>query len=218
VSEARPELWRLALQFLQRAGLTREPWGRDQALVDDLLAELYVLGERPSVDDVRLALEEMGAGGTWAKVIAARWSKRVARPTWRPRAVAQLGAGWDGPFYVLDELVREHELRSISERLGDALHLSALDYMRRAATDPAAHETRDAAALFALSAGAVRLWALSQEAVKGMSWPSVLSCALSRRDSLLSQWTNAGRALERERLERWRARQEADRLRQQDAK
>jgi hypothetical protein len=75
---------------------------------------------------------------------------------------------------------------------------------------------RDAAALFALSAGAVRLWALSQDAVKGMSWPSVLSCALSRRDNLLSQWTNAGRALERERLDRWRREQDAARLRDEE--
>jgi hypothetical protein len=216
VSEARPELWRVALLFLQRGGLTSEPWGRDQARVDDLLAELYVLGERPSVDEMRSALAEFGAGGLWAKTITARWAKRVARPTWRPRALAHLGTGWVRPFCIPEQLVNDHGLRSVSERLVDALDASASDYMRHAATDPATQQTQDAAALFGLNAGAVRLWALSQDAVEGMSWPSVLSCALGRRDNLFGQWTNAGRALERERLDRWRAEQDEARLRDED--
>jgi hypothetical protein len=88
------------------------------------------------------------------------------------------------PFYVLDELVKEHGLRAIPDRLVDALRASASDYMHRAQKEPAAKATQEAAAFFALTAGAVRLWALSQDAVEGIPWPSVLSCALTRRDNL----------------------------------
>jgi len=116
------------------------------------------------------------------------------------------GSGWRRPFYVLDQLATEHGLRPIPDRLVDALAAAAHNYMRLSATDLAAANTGDAAAVFGLTAGAVRLWSLTQDAVEDASWSSVLSFALFRHDNLGGFWTNAGRAREREQLERYRER------------
>ena len=204
------ELWRAVLELLCGHPLTAEPWGRDQARVDETLAELFLLGERPSVDSMRVAITELGASHGWTKEVAARWRKRLARPGWEPRALAR-GGGWVRPFYIPELVVHELGLRPIPDRLADALDTAARAYMTRSAADPASAGTSDEATIFALSAGAVRLWSLLQDAVEDMSCPSVVSTALDRKDNLVRHWTNAGRERERAKIERWRA--EEDELR-----
>lgn len=188
------ELWRLVLAYLREEPCASEPSGRDSARVDELFAELYVLGERPSVEDVRDALAELGTGESWANEVAKRWRKRVRQPTWKPRELTRSGSGWLRPFFIPERLVTEHVLRPIPDRLAEALAIAARDCMRRSATDPESAGTSDEAAMYALTAGAVRLWALSQDAADGVGWPSVLSCALVANDTLGRHWTNAGRS------------------------
>jgi hypothetical protein len=195
------ELWRVALEYLREHPSTSEPNGRDRALVDALLVELYILGERPLICEVRRALADLGTGESWSSAVIVRWRKRLEGPTWRPRELMRNG-GWVRPFVVLESLVAKHGLRPIPERLVDALLVAAADYVRCAEADPTAAATSQEAALYALTAGAVRLWALSRDAVDGLSWPSVLACGLHGNDNLVRNLTNAGRAREGERLKR----------------
>ena len=115
-----------------------------------------------------------------------------------------------GQFYIPELVVHELGVRPIPDRLADALGTAARAYMTRSAADPASAGTSDEATIFALSAGAVRLWSLLQDAVEDMSCPSVVSTALDRKDNLVKHWTNAGRERERAKIERWRA--EEDRV------
>jgi hypothetical protein len=204
---AEPPLWQLVLDWLRDDNpLASEPWIRDRARIDETLAELYLLGERPPVAEVGSFLRETGAEDAWARDVSDRWRKRLANPSWRPRELARSGAAWVLPFYASDRVTREHGLRSVPERLAASLESAALDYMRKAAADPASAGASAEAQVFALTARAVRLWALSRDSVSDVGWPSVMSHGLSRRDkNLVRHLTNAGRALEREELDRYAA-------------
>ena len=158
-----PPLWKPVLNWLASAYLTSEPWIRDRARVDAVLWELYALGERPAVPELRRYLDELGESDGWAREVADRWRRRVRNPRWRPRRRDREGEPWVRPFYVVDRVVREHGLRSIPDRLADALTTAALDYMRVGEADPGAVRGSVEADVFALTTEAVYAWALTRE-------------------------------------------------------
>lgn len=58
-------LWQAVLDWLRRHPVAAEPWLRDRARIDETSAELFILGERPSVTDVRVYLAAAGASDEW---------------------------------------------------------------------------------------------------------------------------------------------------------
>ena len=198
-------LWKPVLVKLSEHPLTRELWPRDRPRLDEPLLELFLLGERPSVSEVRAFLAELGTTDVLAREAAVRWRRRLKNPGWRPRELIRSGPGWATPFYVPDLVVRENALRGISDRLVQAIGVAAGDYMQRSASDPASVGTSVEATVFGLTAAAVRLWSLSQDSVKDVGWPSILSRSVTPSDTLARHWTNSGRAREQERLDRWAA-------------
>jgi hypothetical protein len=202
-------LWKLVLAKLSEHPLTRELWPRDRPRLDETLLELFVLGERPSVSEVRGFLAEIGASPVLAREARVRWRRRLENPGWRPRELIRSGPGWVTPFYLPDLVVREHALRDISDRLGQAITVAARDYMQRSASDRSSVGTSVEGTVFVLTAAAVRLWSLSQDSVADLPWPSILSRSLTPHDTLAGHWTNSGRAREQERLDRWAAEDDA---------
>ncbi len=205
MSVADDSLWKPVLAKLSEHPLTRELWPRDRPRLDETLLELFVLGERPAVSEVRAFLAGIGASEVLAREVAVRWRKRLKNPAWRPRELIRSGPGWVTPFYLPDLVVCENALRDISDRLGQAIAVAASDYMQRSTSDPSSVGTSIEAAVFGLTAAAVRLWSLSQDSVEDIGWPSILSRSLMPGDSLARHWTNSGRAREQERLDRWSA-------------
>jgi hypothetical protein len=205
MSAAADSLWKPVLAKLSEHPLTRELWPRDRPRLDEALLELFVLGERPSVSEVRAFLADIGASEVLAREAAVRWRKRLKNPAWRPRELIRSGPGWVTPFYLPDLVVRENALQGISDRLGQAIAVAARDYMQRSTSDPSSVGTSVEATVFGLTAAAVRLWSLSQDSVDDIGWPSILSRSVTPNDNLARHWTNSGRALERERLDRWSA-------------
>ena len=61
MSAAVDSLWKPVLAKLSEHPLMRELWPRDRPRLDETLLELFVLGERPSVREVRAFLAEIGA-------------------------------------------------------------------------------------------------------------------------------------------------------------
>ncbi len=198
-------LWKLVLTKLSEHPLMRELWPRDRPRLDETLLELFLLGERPSVSEVRGFLAEIGASPVLAREARVRWRRRLENPGWRPRELIRSGPGWATPFYLPDLVVHEHALRDISDRLGQAVAVAARDYMQRSASDPSSVGTSVEGTVFGLTAAAVRLWSLSQDSVDDLPWPSILSRSLTPHDTLSGHWTNSGRAREQERLDRWAA-------------
>jgi hypothetical protein len=203
MSTAAHSLWKPVLEKLSEHPLTRELWPRDRPRLDETLLELFVLGERPSVSEVHAFLAEIGASEVLAREAAVRWRKRLKNPGWRPRELIRSGPGWVTPFYIPDLVVRENELLNISDRLAHAIAVAARDYMQRSASDPSSVGTCVEATVFGLTAGAVRMWSLSQDSVEDLGWPSILSNSLTPSDNLARHWTNSGRAREQERRDRW---------------
>jgi hypothetical protein len=199
------ELWQATIGFLRTAGVTSEPWGRDRGRVEELLAELYLLGERPSVEEVRVYLDSLGiAAGHWGREIVRLWRKRVRRPGVRLKG----RGGWVYPFAIPDGLVEEHGLRSVDERLLDALAAASTDYLRLAEAEPGSPRVDEARALLHLTAQAVDWRGLSRDRAHDHGWPSV---TLWRRgpDTFAEYHTRAGEARRREREERLRREYEA---------
>jgi hypothetical protein len=189
-------LWKLVLAKLSEHPLMRELWPRDRPRLDETLLELFLLGERPSVPEVRAFLVEIGATEVLRREVGVRWRRRLKNPGWRPRELIRSGPGWLTPFYLPDLVVREHALRDISERLGEAIAVAARDYMQRSAREPSSVGTSVEATVFGLTAAAVRVWSLSQDSVEDLGWPSILSRSLTPHDNLAGDWTNSGRARE----------------------
>ena len=193
-----PSLWQAALEYLRGHDSASDPAGRDRPLVDGLLVELYVLGERPSVDEVRDYLDAAGVpDGPWRRGIIRVWRDRLKHPTRRSRRIG----GWEYPFVVPETLAAELGLRPVPDRLAEAASEAAGNYMRCAATDPGAEETPTAAELHEITAFAVRLWALSRDRIDGVDWPSVIRVPRPARDNLAEYATNTGRAREEARIE-----------------
>ncbi len=120
MSAALDSLWKPVLAKLSEHPLMRELWPRDRPRLDETLLELFVLGERPSVREVRAFLAEIGASEVLRREVGVRWRKRLKNPGWRPRELIRSGSGWATPFYLPDLVVRENALRDISDRLGQA--------------------------------------------------------------------------------------------------
>lgn len=187
-----PSLWRLAIDYLRSHPSTSHPTGVDRRRVEQILAELYVLGERPTVDDVRAYFDEQGVGATgWSKDLVRVWRDRLKNPTRRHRG----RSGWLYPFNVFDYLVTEHGLRSVDARIVEALAAAAADYLDRAERDPAAPETRRAEELFVVTQGAVRLRAMAHDrATDDTDWPSIVTRYKTWYDNVSGYATRAGRA------------------------
>ena len=205
MSAAVDSLWKPVLAKLSEHPLMRELWPRDRPRLDETLLELFVLGERPSVREVRAFLVEIGASDVLRREVGVRWRKRLKSPGWRPRELVRSGSGWATPFYLPDLVVRENALRDVSDRLAQAIAVAAGEYMQRSASDPSSVGTSVEATVFELTAAAVRLWSLSQDSVEDIGWPSILSRSLTPSDNVARHWTNSGRAREQERLDRWAA-------------
>jgi hypothetical protein len=62
-------------------------------------AEMYILCERPAVDDLGGELVRLGATERWAKPLIKRWEQRLASPTWRAQKLRH-GSAWVRPFNV----------------------------------------------------------------------------------------------------------------------
>jgi hypothetical protein len=193
------ELWQAVLEFLRHAGVTSEPWGRDRGRVEELFAELYVLGERPSADDVRAYLLGRGVrDGRWLRETVRLWRARLRQPTRQHRGEG----GWAYPFAMAEHLVAEHGLRSIDDRLSDALVAAASAYLEAAAVEPGGDRADQLRALFLVTAQAVDWRALSRDRYDDIGWPRIMQ---RRRgpDRFVEMYTRAGRARERARLQRW---------------
>ena len=196
MSAAVDSLWKPVLAKLSEHPLMRELWPRDRPRLDETLLELFVLGERPSVREVRAFLVEIGASDVLRREVGVRWRKRLKSPGWRPRELVRSGSGWATPFYLPDLVVRENALRDVSDRLAQAIAVAAGEYMQRSASDPSSVGTSVEATVFELTAAAVRLWSLSQDSVEDIGWPSILSRSLTPSDNVARHWTNSGRARE----------------------
>lgn len=200
------ELWQAAIEWLRRTGVTAEPWGQDRGRVEEVFAELYVLGERPSANEVRAYLESLGiAAGRWGREVLRLWRKRLRRPTVRLRK----RSSWAYPFAVLDSLVETHGLRPIDERLLDALAAAASEYLWLAESEPGSPRVDEARAVLELTSQAVDWRGLSRDRPDDRGWPSVTS---RRRgpDTFAEHHTRAGGTRRREREERLRRKYEAD--------
>lgn len=186
-----------------------EVWGRDLGRVDDTLAELYLLGERPTVAEARYGLQAAGLRGTWSDVVVERWHKRCKMPTWCPRHLASGAPGrWVLPFYWPDVVARDLDLKTVSDRLQSAVAAAADTHMSTSRDAPGTQQARTAEAVFWRTANALNLWALAGDAAPGAVFPSVMAGRIGPsgpREHL----TSAGRALERLRLERYRAEPDA---------
>lgn len=183
-------LWQAALDYLRRHPSASDPAGRDRPLVDGLFVELYVLGERPSVDEVHDYLCAAGVPeGPWRRGLIRVWRDRLEHPARRSRRIG----GWAYPFVVPETLVAELGVRSVPDRLADAARAAAADYMLRAGVEPGADETHTAGELHEITSFAVRLWALSRDRIDGVEWRSPVQWPKATAD-IAEYATRTGRA------------------------
>jgi hypothetical protein len=188
-------LWQVTLDFLRRHPSAADPNGVDRGRIDDLLVELYVLGERPTVADVRAYFDATGlAESRRAARMVTVWTERLARPTRRHRAAQ----GWLYPFAVPEQLASEHGLEPVAPRLARALAAAAADHLAHAEVEPAGDAARNADRLFTITSNAVRLYALSRDRVEDdrrpSSFPSIVVVYKTWLDSLAERETRSGRA------------------------
>lgn len=193
------ELWQAAFEYVVKSASTSDLRTRDRSRVEELFAQLYLLRERPSVDEVRRYLDERwpNQSPTWRRELLRLWRKRLRAPATRIR-----GTTWAYPFVIPEHLVDKHGIKPISERLLDALATAAREYIGLMDTEPDGESAEQAAVLFTLTAQAVRFWALSRDRLD-VTWPSVTSRPRTP-DRLAEYGTRSGRARHDARIERWR--------------
>jgi hypothetical protein len=204
-------LWQAAVEFIVKSGVTAEPWGRDKGRVEELFAQLYLLGERPSAVEVRTYMRERWPqqGRHWQDTIVRLWRKRLSKPAHQPASVRRT-TGWSYPFTIPEMLAQKHDLGSVGDMLLAALDTAARSYLQAVEEDPSRASGSEVAAIYGLTAQAVRLWALSRDRIEDLPWPSVTKPPRAR-DNLVVYATNTGREQEGLRIKRFRERDDARR-------
>jgi hypothetical protein len=142
-------LWRRVVEWLRSVGLIEVwPEGRDRARVREVLFEVYLLGERPNVAEVREAIRQKNPD--WAREVAQLWTLRLRKP----HQVPKLG-GWRYPFYVPAEILGRS---AVADRLVVQVEHSAAAYARLIAEGATARELVEADASLRLQTDALRVW------------------------------------------------------------
>lgn len=195
-------LWQAALDWLARGPFTEPDGSRDRPLVVALFVELYLLGERPTVDEVAAYLDERRLRGPrWRTAILRLWRDRLANPTKPTRPPGS----WRYPFVVPERLIADHNLPpSVTDRLIRSVSEAAADYMRVAELEPGSKRAGAAKRLFIVTSNAIRLRALTHDAAgDDVHWPSILFREVTALDHVEGRLTRAGIARTEARLERW---------------
>lgn len=118
-------LWKLCLRFLT-GGQINYLYPLDEPQVVYLLQDLYALGERPSVDELRAFARQIWSDwGSSEKRLVEIWKLISRNPDHRFRRLK--GIEWrDQPFFKVEYIIKENGLTGLSERLGEvactALH------------------------------------------------------------------------------------------------
>lgn len=200
MTEKPTALWQEAIAFLGGFLQAREPLDRDRGPVEELLAELYLLGERPSADELRSYVQSLRPRPPreWEDAVIELWKRRLKKPAFHPPSTNS-DRGWAYPFGVPESCAADHGLTPIPERLASAISDAALAYVEQMERQPESQEALDAAGVFELTARAVRLYALSRDRVDDRGFPSVTKRPRGR-DNLYEQWTRVGRARAEARL------------------
>jgi hypothetical protein len=202
----RIELWQAALSWLlERPAITRSPWLGDRARVEEVLIELYLLGERPTPEETRVYAESLGASSAWAREVAKLWRQRLKDPMRQPKELRR-STQWRHTFLVPEEAAAEHGLTPVGERLVEALRAAAADFLEQAERDPGAKSTALAWELVEALSSALRIWAETRDAVEDVSWPSSIPSRRRARIVPFTSWrTKTGKAASEERLKALRA-------------
>lgn len=110
-------LWQAVIEFIVTCGVTSEPWGRDKSRIEELFAQLYLLGERPSPDDLQAYMRERWPQqrSPWQNEIIKLWRKRLKNPTHQPASVRK-ATGWSHLFTIPEMLVEKHGLTPIGRQ------------------------------------------------------------------------------------------------------
>jgi hypothetical protein len=186
------ELWEATFNYIVECDVTSAPSGQDRGRIEELFAQLYLLGQRPSVVEVRSYLQERWPAQDrgWQSEILKLWRQRLKTPSRQPKS-ARRGA-WAYPFVIPETLAREHDLASVPDRLTAALADAAHAYIKAVEAEPGSPDTDVAAAVYALTAQAVRFFALSRDRIDEVDWPSVTTPPRAN-DNLFEYATRAGR-------------------------
>jgi hypothetical protein len=147
------ELWRLVVAWMRSpGGVTAEPGARDAPFVRQLLWELYMLGERPTTAEVRVAGGVDGHPTAWSRAVAKLWAERLRDPT------RQMRRKYWHYFAIPNALVEERGLESLAARLAHELELAAREYAAAIDSKTPAERLRELDGLVRLQSLALRTW------------------------------------------------------------
>ena len=152
VSQARP-LWQEIIDALARGGLTREIWpgGRDRARVREALWELYLLGERPTLAELRGHVESHLPQSTWRTELVSLWADRLHFPA---RVPASRSSRY--PFALMDQPASEG--RTILDRLSEAAVRAVNDFTAAVDRNDDELVLRDLSQILDIQVDALRVW------------------------------------------------------------
>ena len=210
IRQTQPPLWQLAIELTTTDGAISEPWGRDRARMEALLAELYLVGERPARRDVRAFMRLRWAVQSqyFQDAILGAWSRRLSRPLHTPRSItAERGWPWAYPFLHLEAIVQEHRLEPIGPRLLRVLTVAAGAYLGSAEDAPGSDESLEAERALQSAAQALRVWGWTRDRDPDWTW-SARVFALPRQRFNIA--TRRGRADHGDWLARPRRHDEAE--------
>lgn len=123
-----------------------------------ILWELAVLGELPT----RAELVQRAGGRTWAVEVGHLWAERVREPTRTIRARRP----WRYPFVVPSDLVNQHALRPLEDRLADQAVKAARAYSAAIRERPSWTELRTAEDRLRLQTHALRVWGQTLDSLR----------------------------------------------------
>jgi hypothetical protein len=150
-------LWPLVVKEMRRT-LTHEPWGRDRARVREILWDLYLLGERPTPEEIRTEAGD----GRWGREVARLWAERLRNPTRNIRE----RSGWHHRFVVIEGVLKEEGLPPIEDWLARQAGIAAHAYAKAISADSPEDELRRAENIFRLQTRALRVWGQTREALR----------------------------------------------------
>jgi hypothetical protein len=159
-SHAVTELWREAIRWMRSGGMTTEPWpkGRDRARVRMLLWELYLLGERPTPEEIRIAGGRDGKATTWSRAVADLWRDRTSSPLQIPFG----DQSFRHPFIIPALEIEKNGLDSIESRLAAQVVSATERYEEALATGASEDDVLELEAILSLQVHALRVWGETQ--------------------------------------------------------
>src|SRR5262245_22292116 len=109
-----PPLWHSYIDFIAEDTPCASPDGQDRERVRSLFAEMYLVGERPTVAEIRGVIQRRygSVSDFWSSVLAL-WGERIRDPRRRLRS----GYAWKYPFVLAEMFLEGAADDSVMSRL-----------------------------------------------------------------------------------------------------